>query len=343
MDDMNLVQLVERFADETKSRRYLEGLRWSDKIKCPRCRSENISRVLKRDQFDCDSCRYQFSATSGTIFHDSHLPLWKWLLATYLMMESKKGISANQMARTLKVSYKTAWYLCHRIRKAIEEAKVKRQLKGTVEVDGTYVGGRYDRRRKRGPWDKQAVVGLLERGGNFEARTIPTASRKVLAGIVRDRVADGATVYTDEYAAYKTLKKTHEHDSVSHRAEEWVRRDVHTNSVESAWSLFKRSIIGSFHQISTKHMDAYLDEFEWRFNNRQNPFLFRDTVIRLLNSPKMEFKELIEKSAITMPHRIQGTHESGVIVHGPRSSSSKYKVTAKGKSGDQFGAPIPET
>jgi transposase-like protein len=297
MDDMNLVQLVEKFSDEKKCRAYLEGLRWPDGVTCPRCQSTKVSRVIQRDQFDCDSCRYQFSVTAGTIFNDTHLPLWKWFLAVYLMMESKKGMSANQMKRTLKVAYQTAWYLCHRIRKAIEEAKVKPQLTGTVEVDETYVGGRYDKRRKRAPWDKQAVVGLLQRDGQFEARTIPTASRQVLVGIVKDRVAPNARVITDELAAYKSLRKTHSHESVNHRAEEWVRGEVHTNSVESAWSLFKRSIVGSFHQVSTKHMDAYLDEFEWRFNNRDNPFLFRDTMVKLLTSKRLEYKSLIQKSA----------------------------------------------
>ncbi len=295
--ETNLVNLIQRYSDEDKCRSYLEALKWQEGVKCPRCGSSKVSHIVKRNQYDCDECRYQFSVTAGTIFHDSHLPLWKWFLAVYLMTESKKGISANQLKRSLAVSYKTAWYLCHRIRKAIEEAKVKPQLTGTVEVDETYVGGKYDKRRKKGPWEKQAVVGLLQRDGTFEARTIRTPSKKVLTGIVRDRVNKDATVMTDELRAYKSLNKTHNHESVNHSEEEWVRGDVHTNGVESAWSLFKRSIVGSYHQISTKHMDKYLDEFEWRFNGRDNPYLFRDTLIRLLNAPKMEFKELIEKSA----------------------------------------------
>src|SRR5690348_11764466 len=121
MKDMNLMTLMVDFDTEEECRIALEKLRWPDGVKCPRCQSDKISRIQKRDQFDCDSCRYQFSATSGTIFHDSHLPLPKWFAAAYLMCESKKGISANQLKRTLKVSYKTAWYLCHRIRKAMEE------------------------------------------------------------------------------------------------------------------------------------------------------------------------------------------------------------------------------
>ena len=295
--ETNLINLIEHYSDESKCRKYLEALKWQDGIKCPRCNSEKISYIQKRHQYDCDECHYQFSVTAGTIFHDSHLPLWKWFLAIYLMTESKKGISANQLSRSLAVSYKTAWYLCHRVRKAIEETKNKPQMTGTVEVDETYVGGKYDKRRKREPWQKQAVVGLLQRDGTFEAKTIKTPSKKILTDLVRKRVATSATVMTDELASYKSVAKTHKHETVNHRAEEWVHGDVHTNGIESAWSLFKRSIVGSYHNISIKHMDAYLDEFEWKFNGRENKYLFRDTLIRLLNSPKLEYKELIEKTA----------------------------------------------
>ena len=294
--EMNLVKLADTFHSEDACRDYLCELRWPEGNQCPRCESKSVSTKKARDQYDCNSCRYQFSVTSGTIFHDSHLPLWKWFLAVYLMMDSKKSISANQIKRMLKVSYKTAWYLCHRIRKAIEEETIKPQLDGTIEVDETFIGGRYDKRRKRQPWDKQAVIGLLQRDGKFEARKIPTRSRQILTGIVRERVEKGSKVFTDELAAYNSLANTHKHHSVNHSAEEWVRGDIHTNSIENAWSLFKRSIIGSFHKISEKHLDAYLDEFEWRFNNRDNPYLFRDTLKKLISSEKVEFKELVRAS-----------------------------------------------
>jgi transposase-like protein len=295
--ETNLINLIEQYSDKEKCRKYLEALKWPKGVKCPRCGSDRVSRINKRDQFDCDKCRYQFSVTANSIFHDSHLPLWKWFLAVYLMTESKKGISANQLKRSLEISYKTAWYLCHRIRKAIEEVKNKPLLNGNVEVDETYIGGRYDRRRKRNAWEKQAVMGLLQRNGNFEARTIPTVSKAILVGVIKNRVNKKATVMTDELRAYKSLDKSFKHESVNHSAEEWVCGDVHTNGIENAWSLFKRSIIGSYHKISNKHLDAYLDEFEWRFNGRNNKYLFRDTLIRLLNSSKLEFKELINKVA----------------------------------------------
>jgi transposase-like protein len=295
--ETNLINLIERYGNEEKCRQYLEALRWHNTVKCPRCESDKIYHIKTRNQYECDECRYQFSVTAGSIFHDSHLPLWKWFLAVYLMTESKKGISANQLSRSLKISYKTAWYLCHRIRKAMLSVGVQPKLTGIVEVDETFVGGKYDSRRKRGPYEKQAVMGLLQRNGKFEARTIPTTGKRVLVGIINDRVAKKSTIMTDELRAYKSLGKTFNHQCVQHKIEEWSRGNVHTNSIENAWSLFKRSITGSYHQISVKHMDAYLDEFEWRFNNRENEYLFRDTLIKLLNSPKMEFEKLVKKSA----------------------------------------------
>jgi transposase-like protein len=296
MDDMNLVKLVEKFADEKKCRAYLEALRWPDGVVCPRCLSRKVYQVLDRNQYDCDSCRYQFSVTVGTIFKDTHLPLWKWFLAVYLMIESKKSISANQLKRTLAISYKTAWYLCHRIRKAIQEATPE-MLKGTVEVDESYIGGK---RRHVGSGyvgNKTMVLGAIERGGHVHLRvdTRKKATKEVLHRFVEQMIADKAErIMTDENQGYCGIEdEDTKHESVNHSAEEWVRGDVHTNSVESVWSLFKRGIVGAYHQVSVKHLPAYLDEFEWRFNNRKNPHLFRDTMLKLIGSPNLEFKSLI--------------------------------------------------
>jgi transposase-like protein len=137
-------------------------------------------------------------------------------------------------------------------------------------------------------------MGLIERDGRFEAQTIPTPSKRVLVGLIRERVEPSATVFTDEYPAYTSVKRTHRrHDTVNHTALEWVRGEVHTNNIESAWSLFNRSIVGAFHKISEKHMDAYLNEFEWRFNNRSNAFLFRDTLKKLVCSKAVPFEQLV--------------------------------------------------
>lgn len=296
MDDMNLVELVQKFADEDKCRAYLEALRWPKGVQCPQCKAEKVYRILKRDQFVCDSCSHQFSATSGTIFHDTHLPLWKWLLAVYLMAESKKGMSANQLKRTLAVSYKTAWYLCHRIRKAMTEAN-PRPLRGTVELDETWIGGKKHWQQRTYLKNKWMVLGAIERGGpvrmKMEKRS-KQPSQKIICEWIKETTApDTEKLYTDGHPAYFGIAD-HDtaHESVDHRIKEYVRGDVHTNSIENAWSLFKRSIVGSYHKVSAKHLDAYLDEFEWRFNNRKNPFLFRDTILKLISSPNLEYKML---------------------------------------------------
>src|SRR5438552_3242136 len=162
--DVNLINLIERFGTNEKCRSHLTELRWPQGVKCPRCQWKGVSHIEDRNQYDCNVCRYQFSVTSNTIFHDSHLPLWKWFLAIYLMIESKKGISACQVQRTLRITYKTAWFLCHRIRAAMREVSADR-LKGIVEIDETYVGG-----RSHGPdWrkNKMCVIGAIERGGQI--------------------------------------------------------------------------------------------------------------------------------------------------------------------------------
>lgn len=289
---LDLCEMIEAFGSEAKCHAYLEGLRWPDGVKCPRCLSDKISRIVERKQFDCDACRYQFSVRVNTILHDSHLPLWKWFLAVYMMIQSRKGVSANQLKRTLGVSYKTAWYLCHRIRKAMAEMNAMK-LGGTVEVDETYIGGR--RARRDAAFDnKTMVLGAVERGGRIRLRVDKRADRKTLHKFIEENVGGWAeNIYTDQWAAYGNLSDFDTtHETVDHSKEEWVRGDVHTNSVEGVWSLFKRSIIGSYHQVSAKHLDAYLDEFEWRFNNRKNPYLFRDTLLKLIESDALTYDRL---------------------------------------------------
>jgi len=297
--NMMMIDLMERFGTDDKCRHILEELRWSDGVRCPRCNSVKISRIHERQQFDCDVCRYQFSVTSGTIFHDTHLPLTKWFVAIYLTVESKKGFSANQMKRILGVSYKTAWYLCHRIRAAMTEQEPE-QLNGTVEVDETFIGG-----RKRGGGrgkgnylsNKAIVIGVVQRGGKIRLQTIEHTDRKTLHRFIKLHCApDTELIITDDWKAYHGLADHDtKHEVVNHSEKEWVRGDIHTNGIENVWSLLKRSVTGTYHKLSAKHLDAYLDELEWRFNNRNNRFLFRDTLMKLLGSANLEYKELIEE------------------------------------------------
>lgn len=298
--NMNLPQLVEEFGSEDKCHDYLEELRWPNGVECPRCQSKKISRIKARRQFDCDACRYQFSVRVGTLFHDSKLPLWKWFLAVYLMVESKKGISANQLKRMLGVSYKTAWYLAHRIRSAMEEEG--ELLRGIIEADETWVGGeshKPGRTRKEASRDrfdnKALVLGAVARGGEVRLRLEKDGKRQTVHRFIADHVADDANaIYTDSFRSYRGIADADtRHEWVDHHAEEWVRGDVHTQTIESVWSLFKRSIIGSYHHMSVKHLPAYLDEMEWRYNNRDNKYLFRDTILKLVEGDTLPFKELV--------------------------------------------------
>jgi transposase-like protein len=300
--EVNLISLIEQFgANDDKCRKYLEHLRWPEGVKCPRCQSAEVYRLEDREQFHCVECLYHFSVTARSIFHDSHLPLWKWFVAVYLIVESKKGISANQLGRIIKVAYKTAWYLCHRIRKPMLETNPD-LLCGTVECDETYIGG-HRRHIVSGYVDNKTVVlGALERDGEIRLRVekcSKKATKEALHAFIKE-TTDPATerIMRDECPGYEGIgDEDTKHETVNHHLEEWVRGDVHTNSMEGVWSLFKRSIVGSYHQVSAKHLDAYLDEFEWRFNQRENPYLFRDTLLRLLVTPALKYAELVTEKA----------------------------------------------
>ena len=310
--EMDLMTLFEKFGNDEKCRMYLEKLRWPMGVRCVRCGSEKISRIYKRNQFHCDSCKYQFSATAGTIFHDSHLPLMKWFAAIYLLSESKKGMSANQLKRTLKVAYKTAWYLCHRIREAVKEADcdLLGLDGGIVECDETYIGGKaiYMHRSKLATMEKTSygydnktmVMGAIERGGKVRLSVgQKPATREILHAFIKSKLAEETSlIVTDEHKGYQGIADGDTlHATVDHKDKEWVRGIVHTNTLENVWTLFKRSIVGSYHQVSEKHLDRYLDEFEFRFNNRDNPYLFRDTLLRLLQTSNLEYKQLTKERA----------------------------------------------
>lgn len=299
--DIDLPTLIAKYGSEERCRAYLEELRWPKGVRCPRCEADKgISRIEKRGQYECDACGYQFSVTAGTIFHDSHLPLWKWFLAVYLIGESKKGISSNQLKRILKVSYKTAWYLSHRIRSAMQEEGFAEMLMGIVEADETYMGSSIPGEFR--PSAKvAAVLGAVERGGRVRMKlhTRGPVKRELLHGFLGSVVDDNAeAIYTDALSAYRGIgDENTRHQWVNH-SQTWVEADVHTNTIEGVWSLLKRSVIGSYHHLSLKHLPAYLDEMAFRYNNRENAYLFRDTLRRLIAAEEMPYADLIaEQSA----------------------------------------------
>ena len=296
MADVNLITLIDRYNCDDKCRDALEQIRWPNGVCCTRCGDMNVHELHNQDRWECKGCGYQFSVTSGTIMHDSHLPLRKWFLAIYLMCESRKGVSANQLKRTLGIAYKTAWYLCHRIREAMGNEPLEGPtLLGVVEVDETLVGGKVKGKGKGHRANKIWVAGAIQREGKVRMEKIPNVRRTTLHNFIARTVKDEAeAIYTDELKSYLGIED-HDtrHETVNHSQEQWVIGDVHTNSIEGVWALFKRSIMGTFHKMSRKHMDRYLEELEWRFNNRDNDHIFRDTLHRVMHTGKLEYKDLV--------------------------------------------------
>jgi transposase-like protein len=300
---MTLPEINTMFSTDEKCRELLERLRWPEGVTCPRCKDRRVSRMKDYARFECVGCQYQFTVMSGTIFHDSHLPLPMWFLAVLLICEAKKGMSAMQLKRTLwgqnKGSYKTAWYLCHRIRAAMATAD-KPMLYGTVEVDETYIGGKqrgHQDKPGHGQSTKQIVVGIRQRGGETRFFHAEDAKSGTLAQYIKDNVSEDVDVIvTDEYSAYPTamkmLDKTERHKTIKHKAKVYVDGDVHTNTVESAFSLLKRGIIGSWHKISAKHLESYLEEMEFRFNRRHSKDLFLDTLRHMVTADPLTFERL---------------------------------------------------
>jgi transposase-like protein len=304
MDDMNmnLSEMIQDFADEAKCRAYLEALRWPRGVTCPHCKATKVYRLVKRDQFLCASCEYQFSVTVDTIFHDTHLPLVTWFLATFLLCEAKKGMSACQIQRSLGIkTYKTAWYLCHRIRAAMVEAN-KPKLTGTVEVDETYVGGRGHGKRGRGAAHKEVVIGIRQRQGELRFFHAEDVRSGTLEKYIRENISDDVDILmTDDLAQYRGVARRMgmqgKHKTIRHKQGWYVMGDVHTNTVESAFSLLKRGVLGTWHRLSAKHLQAYCNEMCFRFNNRKNDYLFRDTILKLIASPNLEYKQLTAQDA----------------------------------------------
>ena len=293
---MTLLDIDNVFDTDLKCREVLCRLRWPEGPQCPRCRAGVIELATDRQLFYCKDCDYQFTVTAGTIFNDSHLPLKTWFTATLLLVEARKGFSANQMKRTIGVSYKTAWYLCHRIRAAMKETDAP-MLDGTVEMDETYVGGINRGKGKIARWDnKNVVVGIRQRGGDLRFFHAQDAKSGTLAQYIRDNISeDVEVIITDDYSSHPVAMKKagrKNHKTINHSSKVYVMGDTHTNTVESAFSLLKRGIMGTWHKISAKHLAAYLDEMTFRFNRRKNSNLFLDTLRHMVTADPLTFERL---------------------------------------------------
>ena len=318
---MNIREAHEKFGTDEQCLQYIEKMRWPDGIvRCPTCGDKNVEKYdgpapnPKKRRSDSRSahkanrrqwfyicrnteCREQFSPTAGTVFHNTHLPLIVWFQAIALMLNAKKGISAKQLQRDLGIGgYKTAWYLNHRIREAMSQGEIPK-LGGIVEIDETYVGGKQRGKGQAfGHQQKETVMGVVQRGGELRLRHVKRVNSSTFRDFIKAHVGDDVErVMTDQHKAYPAAlapEFTDRHETVNHIAGEYVRGDVTTNSIESAFSLFKRGLIGQFHKLSAKHLRRYLAEFEYRFNHRRDDGIFAETVRRLAGIKPLEFAEL---------------------------------------------------
>jgi transposase-like protein len=292
MDTLN--EHMKRFPDEEACRRVLFEARWPDgKVRCPRCDNENVHAVRAKPwHWQCRKCSknaYRFSITSRTIFDNTKYPLRTFFQVLYLMLQSKKGISANQIHRMIgSGSYRTAWYICHRLRAAMKSGEFIK-LAGEVEVDETYIGGKQenrhwkDRQKYRGGGaahtGKTTVIGAISRKGNVVCQVIEDTSAETLSGFVETAVSEKVSlVATDEAGGYGDLRYFYPHEIISHRAKEYVRGNVHTNNIESFWSLLKRGVVGTYHKVSKDYLPLYLNEFAYRHNNRDNPDILKQVL-----------------------------------------------------------------
>jgi transposase-like protein len=280
---MNILDIINNFSTQQDCLEYLAFKRWGEERHCPYCGSVKTYKHTekKKTRFQCGDCRKSFSATVGTIFHNSHIPLQKWFIIISLMLNAKKGISAYQIARDLKMRRPTVWSIMHRIRKAME--KDGELLKGIVEIDETYIGGKPRakevKKRKKDDDDnkgggsggiksKSCVFGMVERNGKVKAMKVKDSKRDTLLEKIYNNVERGSNIMSDEYKAYHYLYVDFKHETVCHSALEFVKGACHNNTIEGFWSLLKRGIKGQFHHISKKYLDKYVDEFCWRYNNR---------------------------------------------------------------------------
>lgn len=272
---MNITDPI--FHDEAKATAHLEANRWPNGVTCPHCGSDRVHKMEGKTQagmFLCNDCRDKFTVRTGSVMERSHVPLHKWLLATHIMAASKKGMSALQMSRMIGVTYKTAWFLCHRIREAMDQADGNGPLGGpdsVVEADESMVGGKAKNRAFRKPAPKKTIVALVERDGKARSFHVANVNAKHLRGLIVTNVDRASHLMTDEAPVYTRLgREFNGHSVVNHSAKEYVSTGgfKHSNTAENFFSIFKRGVIGTYHHLSEAHLGRYCREFDMRYNSR---------------------------------------------------------------------------
>jgi transposase-like protein len=297
-----LQEAIRFFADPQRCQDLLSSMRWPQGPVCPKCNSLRQGFLKSHNVYQCKDCRKQYTAKLGTIFEDSALPLDKWFCALWMLTNAKNGISSYEVHRALKVTQKTAWFMLHRLRLALQKGSIDRKLMGDVEVDETYIGGQarnmhHDKqlkmKRTEGFFRKAVVIGMLERKGEVRTAVLNRASTKLIEKAVKENVVPGSSLYSDQANAYVKVGKEYAHQVINH-AETYVQGNVHTNCIENYWSLLKRGIKGTYVSVEPFHLFRYLDEQSFRFNarkdNDQGRFML---ALSQISGKRVEYKTLI--------------------------------------------------
>lgn len=298
----SIFDLLKAFPDEQSCINHLEKLQWNGNPVSP---FDPTSKVYKcaGNKYKCKNTGKYFNVRTNTIFDNTKIPLQKWFLALYVFSSHKKGISSHQLARDISVTQKSAWFMLHRLRYAFDHPNFKRELGETVEIDETFMGGdsanKHASKKTKNEHghtehDKQPVLGMLERGGQVVAKVVKTRRKKDILPVINETVATDATIMTDEYSGYNDLKDVYTHYKVNHGAKEYVNEMAHTNGIENFWSHLKRGVDGIYHWVSKDHLQAYVDEFVYRFNTRKFGTQERfDFVLGAVAGKRMTYESLI--------------------------------------------------